>query len=113
MILGSGLLCYAMANFISHTATANLLFPILALAGMSTTETLASYGGVSTLLIGVALSSSLAMILPISTPPNALAHGTGLIDQKQMMRVGIIMGIIGLALGYILLIFIVKSGFVS
>lgn len=113
MILGSGLLCYAMANFISHTATANLLFPILALAGMSTTETLASYGGVSTLLIGVALSSSLAMILPISTPPNALAHGTGLINQKQMMRVGIIMGIIGLALGYILLIFIGKSGFVS
>ena len=53
------------------------------------------------------------MILPISTPPNALAHGTGLIDQKQMMRVGIIMGIIGLALGYILLIFIGKSGFVS
>ena len=113
MILGSGLLCYAMANFISHTATANLLFPILAWAGLSTTETLASYGGVSTLLIGVALSSSLAMILPISTPPNALAHGTGLIDQKQMMRVGIIMGIIGLALGYILLIFIGKSGFVS
>ena len=113
MILGSGLLCYAMANFISHTATANLLFPILALAGMSTTETLANYGGVSTLLIGVALGSSLAMILPISTPPNALAHATGLIEQKQMMRVGIIMGIIGLVLGYIMLIFIGKSGFVS
>lgn len=112
MILGSGLLCYAMANFISHTATANLLFPILALAGMSTTETLASYGGVSTLLIGVALGSSLAMVLPISTPPNALAHATGLIEQKQMMRVGIIMGIIGLTLGYIMLIFIGKSGFV-
>ena len=113
MILGSGLLCYAMANFISHTATANLLFPILALAGMSTTETVANYGGVSTLLIGVALGSSLAMILPISTPPNALAHATGLIEQKQMMRVGIIMGIIGLVLGYIMLIFIGKSGFVS
>lgn len=113
MILGSGLLCYAMANFISHTATANLLFPILALAGMSTANTLTSFGGVSTLLIGVALSSSLAMILPISTPPNALAHGTGLIDQKQMMRVGIIMGIIGLIMGYIMLIFIGKSGFVS
>ena len=48
MILGSGLLCYAMANFISHTATANLLFPILALAGLSTSSTLAPYGGVST-----------------------------------------------------------------
>ena len=108
MILGSGLLCYAMANFISHTATANLLFPILALAGLSTAATLEPFGGVSTLLIGVAISSSLAMVLPISTPPNALAHATGLIDQKQMMRIGLIMGVIGLAMGYVLLFFIGK-----
>jgi outer membrane protein TolC len=33
VIIGSGLICYLMANFISHTATANLLVPILALAG--------------------------------------------------------------------------------
>ena len=113
MILGSGLLCYAMANFISHTATANLLFPILALAGMSTSATLAPYGGVSTLLIGVAISSSVALVLPISTPPNALAHATGLIEQKQMMRVGLIMGLIGLALGYVMLFFIGKYGLFS
>ena len=113
MILGSGLLCYAMANFISHTATANLLFPILALAGLSTAATLEPFGGVSTLFIGVAISSSLAMVLPISTPPNALAHSTGLIDQKQMMRVGLIMGIIGLAMGYVLLFFIGKYGLFS
>lgn len=110
MIIGSGILCYAMANFISHTATANLLIPILALAGLSAASTLAPFGGVSTLLIGVALGSSLAMILPISTPPNALAHATGLIEQKYMMRVGIIMGIIGLALGYTLLMFVGKAG---
>ena len=113
MILGSGLLCYAMANFISHTATANLLFPILALAGLSTSSTLAPYGGVSTLLIGVALSSSVAMVLPISTPPNALAHATGLIKQKQMMRVGLIMGVIGLLLGYVLLFFIGRYGLMN
>lgn len=110
MIVGSGVLCYAMANFISHTATANLLIPILALAGISAAATLAPYGGVSTLLIGVALGSSLAMVLPISTPPNALAHATGLIEQKNMMRVGIIMGVLGLVLGYLMLIFAGKSG---
>ena len=110
MIVGSGLLCYAMANFISHTATANLLVPILAMAGISAAENLAAFGGVSTLLIGVALGSSLAMVLPISTPPNALAHATGLIEQKQMMRVGLIMGIVGLALGYTMLIFVGKAG---
>lgn len=111
MIVGSGILCYLMANFISHTATANLLIPILAMAGMSASENLASLGGVSTLLIGVAMGSSLAMVLPISTPPNALAHATGLIEQKQMIRVGIIMGVIGLTLGYVMLIFLGQANF--
>ena len=104
MIVGSGLICYAMANFISHTATAALLVPILAIAGISMRENLSSLGGVETLLIGVAIGSSLAMILPISTPPNALAHATGMIQQKDMEKVGIIMGIIGLILGYTMLI---------
>ena len=104
MIVGSGLICYAMANFISHTATAALLVPILAIAGSSMRENLFSLGGVETLLIGVAIGSSLAMILPISTPPNALAHATGMIQQKDMEKVGIIMGIIGLILGYTMLI---------
>ena len=101
------------AHIISTIATANLLFPILALAGLSTSSTLAPYGGVSTLLIGVALSSSVAMVLPISTPPNALAHATGLIEQKQMMRVGLIMGVIGLLLGYVLLFFIGRYGLMN
>lgn len=112
MIIGSGVLCYAMANFISHTATANLLVPILAMAGMSAAANLASLGGVSTLLIGVALGSSLAMVLPISTPPNALAHATGLIEQKQMVKTGLIMGIVGLVLGYIMLIVLGSNGLI-
>ena len=104
IIIGSGLTCWLMANFISHTATAALFMPILALAGASMSTQLEPLGGVSTLLIGVALSSSLAMLLPISTPPNALADATGFIPQKQMLRTGIIMGVVGLSLGYIVLV---------
>lgn len=110
VIIGSGLLCYAMANFISHTATAALLVPILAVVGTSIQAQLGSLGGVETLLIGVALGSSLAMVLPISTPPNALAHATGLIEQKDMMKVGILMGIIGLIIGYVMLIIVGSAG---
>lgn len=110
MIVGSGLICYAMANFISHTATAALLVPILAIAGISMRDTLQPMGGVLTLLVGVALGSSLAMVLPISTPPNALAHATGMIKQKDMEKVGLIMGAIGLILGYAMLIFLGSSG---
>lgn len=110
MIVGSGLICYAMANFISHTATAALLVPILAIAGISMRENLSSLGGVETLLIGVAVGSSLAMVLPISTPPNALAHATGMIQQKDMEKVGLIMGAIGLVLGYTMLIILGSNG---
>ena len=105
VIIGSGLLCYLMANFISHTATAALFVPILAIAGASMEEQLGAFGGVSTLLIGVAICSSLAMVLPISTPPNALADATGFIKQKDMVRTGLIMGLVGLVLGYAVLIF--------
>lgn len=104
VIIGSGLLCYLMANFISHTATAALFVPILAIAGSSMSDQLAHYGGVSTLLIGVALCSSVAMVLPISTPPNALADATGFIKQKYMVKTGLIMGFVGLLLGYVVLI---------
>jgi len=109
VIIGSGFICYAMANFISHTATATLLVPILAVVGMNM-DALNGLGGVSTLLIGVAIGSSLGMVLPISTPPNALAHATGLIEQKDMVKVGLVMGIIGLLFGYTLLIFLGSSG---
>lgn len=112
VIIGSGLLCYAMANFISHTATAALLVPILGTAGTGMLEQLAPMGGVSTLLIGVAIGSSLAMVLPISTPPNALAHATGMIQQKDMEKVGLIMGAIGLILGYTMLIFLGSNGLI-
>jgi sodium-dependent dicarboxylate transporter 2/3/5 len=50
------------------------------------------------------------MVLPISTPPNALAHATGMIKQKDMEKVGLIMGAIGLILGYAMLILLGSSG---
>lgn len=109
VIIGSGLICYLMANFISHTATAALFVPILAIVGANM-EALGEFGGVSTLLIGVAVCSSVAMVLPISTPPNALADATGLIKQKDMVKTGLIMGFFGLLLGYVVLIICGKYG---
>ena len=114
MVVGSGLICYAMANFISHTATASLLVPILAAVGASAavSANLAPLGGVSTLLIGVAIGSSLGMVLPISTPPNAIAAATGMIEQKEMVKTGLIMGVIGLVVGYVMLIVLGSTGLI-
>ena len=110
VILGSGLLCIVMSTFMSNSATAALLIPILAAVGSGMQQELLPYGGVKTLIIGLALSASFAMALPISTPPNALAYAKGFIQQKDMAIVGIIAGVVGMLLGYVVLVFVGKAG---
>jgi len=112
VIMGSGFLCILMSTFMSNTATAALLIPILATVGFGMPEELLPFGGCKTLIIGLALSASFAMALPISTPPNALAYAKGFIKQKDMAIVGIIVGILGFALGYFILITAAKSGWI-
>lgn len=100
-----GLACFLsalMANFMSNTATANLLLPLIAALGTSLAG-LESIGGPKILILGVTLSASLGMALPISTPPNALAHASGEIQTKDMARIGTIMGFIGLGLVFLTL----------
>ncbi|MDC5806414.1 SLC13 family permease [Vibrio europaeus] len=99
VVLTLSVVCWLMANFMSNTATANLLMPIAAAIGASM-ESLASVGGLQGLLVVVAFSASLGMILPVSTPPNSLAYSTGLIESKDMAKTGLIIGVIGLAIVY-------------
>ncbi len=54
----------------------------MAALGVSMGVGLDTLGGVQGLLVAVALSCSLAMSLPISTPPNALAYSTGFVQTK-------------------------------
>lgn len=112
VMLAGGFICYLLSNFISNSAAANLIVPILAVVGTAllddptASESFIAVGGLKTLIVGVAISASLAMCLPISTPPNALAHSTGIIDTKQMTVVGLIVGVVGFTLGYGMLILI-------
>ncbi len=95
LLLGFGALAMAMSNFLSNTVTATLLVPLgvsLGLAG----DGLALDWVVGSLVIGVA--ASLAMVLPISTPPNAIAISTGLCATRDMARAGLVVGAVGLLL---------------
>jgi len=100
----SGLLGWLLSNFISHSSAANLLIPILAVVGTAMNEQLGAFGGVTTLLVCVAASTSFAMLLPISTPPNAIAFSTGLIKTNDMAKVGLIVGLLGIAVSYAVLL---------
>ena len=72
----------------SNTATANIIIPIVIAA--------ASLFSINPILLAmaVALSCSLAFMLPVATPPNAIVYGSGKVDIKVMMKFGFILNII-------------------
>ena len=107
----SGLVCFILSNFISNTATAALLIPILTVVCSGMGDKLASIGGTQTILIGVAVAASCAMSLPISTPPNAIAYSTGLIQQTDMVKAGLTVGVLSMVIGYAVLITFCRLGF--
>ena len=111
VLLGGGLICWLLSQFISNSAATALMVPIMVAVGTGMQDALGNYGGVGTLLIGVAMSASFAMSLPISTPPNAIAYSTGLIKTKQMFVTGMLIGTISLVIGYILIITVGKTGY--
>ena len=110
ILLIAGLVTFFLSNFISNTATAALMIPILTVVCAGMGDKLNIIGGSSTVIVGIAVAASAAMCLPISTPPNAIAYSTGLIEQKDMGKAGILVGIITLILGFSLLIAMGKLG---
>ena len=96
ILIGASLIAIFMSTFMSNTATTSLLAPIMAALGISMGAGLDSFGGTQGLLIAVALGCSLAMSLPISTPPNALAYSTGFVKTKDMAKMGVTVGIVGI-----------------
>ena len=103
----AGLVCYFLSNFISNSATAALLIPILIVVAMAmeapeaaSHDAFMALGGTQALIAFIACCASIAMLLPISTPPNAIASSTGLVETKDMAKVGIVVGVIGFALAF-------------
>ncbi len=108
VLIVAGLVCYTLSNFISNSATAALLIPILIVVAEGMADPAAAnnsafiaLGGSQAMIIFIAVCASLAMVLPISTPPNAIAASTGLVETKDMAKVGIIIGVVGFIFGFL------------
>lgn len=107
VFLIAGFVCYFLSNFISNSATAALLIPILIVVAEGMADPAAAnnasfmaMGGTHAMISFIAMCASLAMIFPISTPPNAIAASTGLVETKDMAKVGALVGVIGFVLGF-------------
>jgi sodium-dependent dicarboxylate transporter 2/3/5 len=82
MLLGISLI----SNFMSNTAATGLLVPI-ALSMQS--------GSPAMIAMGIAMSASTGMLLPVSTPPSMLAYGTGKLNSKDFIVPGLILFLLG------------------
>jgi len=73
----------------SNTASASVVIPVMiaVAAGL----------GVSPVppALGAALGASFGFMLPVSTPPNAIVYGSGLVPLREMVRSGIVLDILG------------------
>ncbi|UOP04445.1 SLC13 family permease [Conchiformibius kuhniae] len=80
-----------LTEFTSNTASAALLVPVFA--------TIAAEMGMpkEVLVMIIGIGASCAFMLPVATPPNAIVFGTGLIRQKEMMRVGVLLNLLCIA----------------
>lgn len=92
-----GFITMLLSNFMSNTAATTILIPVaLSLLGVF------GYDVNPVILpIVIGLSASCALFLPVSTPPNAIAFSTGLIQQSEFRLGGIVIGLLGPALSII------------
>jgi solute carrier family 13 (sodium-dependent dicarboxylate transporter), member 2/3/5 len=73
----------------SNTASANMVIPVV--IGISQSV------GISPIppALGACLGASYGFMLPVSTPPNAIVYGSGLVSLPSMMRAGILFDVLG------------------
>ena len=54
------------------------------------------------MVFGIGLAANCAFMLPIATPPNALVYGTGFIEQKQMLKTGMVLNAFSIVVIFLL-----------
>lgn len=104
ILLALGLAGYVLSNLISNTVAASILIPIAITMGMSNLVGPDFNFAQASIFIGVIVSFS--MLLPISTPPNAIAMSTGTLETAHLIRIGVFVGAIGFVMTSLAAIFL-------
>jgi sodium-dependent dicarboxylate transporter 2/3/5 len=90
-----------LGTFFSNTAIASMLMPVAMIA--------ASSGGsvnVAGYALTVALTASLSMALPVSTPPNAMTYARGGLSSGDFLRTAGFIGVMGAVLVIVMVVYL-------
>ena len=78
-----------LTEITSNTAVTSMMVPVVIAIAYSTG------GDPTALAIGTAVAASMAFMLPVATPPNAIVYGTGYVKLTDMIKAGFILDIVG------------------
>jgi sodium-dependent dicarboxylate transporter 2/3/5 len=89
LVAAASLVGLVISEFTSNTASANMVVPVaIALAQ-------ASGGDALVAALAATFASSLGFMMPVSTPCNAIAYGSGRIPLRSMMKSGAVLDVAG------------------
>lgn len=88
-----------LTELTSNVASTEMILPIL--AGLATTIKINPL----LLMIPATLAASLAFMLPVATPPNAIIFGTNRIRVKDMLRTGFLLNLAGIVIATLIMYF--------
>lgn len=92
VIVAVSLAIVFLTEVTSNSATASLFIPVMATVGAS------SAGSPLVLMVTVSVAASLAFMLPVATPPNAIVFGSGYLTMPTMARIGLWVNLLGVAI---------------
>ncbi|WP_311357557.1 SLC13 family permease, partial [Corynebacterium riegelii] len=87
-----------LTELTSNTATAATFLPIMGGVAVGIGLTESTEMNVLILAIPVALAATCAFMLPVATPPNAIAYSSGHVKMGEMIKGGVGLNLIGLVL---------------
>lgn len=89
-----------LTEITSNTATATMMFPIM--AALAAALDVHPYS----LMVAAGLAASCAFMLPVATPPNAVVFGSGYIKMGDMVKAGVWLNLISIVFITLLIYFV-------
>jgi sodium-dependent dicarboxylate transporter 2/3/5 len=106
LLLSVSILITFTTEITSNTALISIMLPVI--------YSVAQHSGINTTLFMMVatLCASYAFMLPIATPPNAIAMSSGVVNVRDMMKYGIVLNILGIVFIVVIAEFFWKNIFV-
>lgn len=111
VILVVVLVTVVLSEVASNTATAAVFAPVLLALGPRYAAALGTDAPAAGAFLAVCcgVAASLGFALPVATPPNAIAFGTGAVDREDMLRAGVLLDLGMAAVTTLLLLAVLRT----